>query len=364
MTKQIFYRSRPRWGLRLALFLILVIGAFILYPTPFDPKACRFQEDQGFTGIFAPNSALLQATSVDVPFGVGPEDIAIADDGTRYTGLANGDIVAFGAGGSNRVVANTGGRPLGLAFDAADDLIIADSVKGLLRLNTQDGRLATLSRSSENVLYGFTDDVDVGPDGSIYFSDASYAYGLEDLSLEFMSCEPHGRLLRYDPVSGVSETLLGDLYFANGVAVSMEGDFVLVNETPQYRVQRYWLTGDKAGTSDIVLDNLPGFPDGISSDGAGGYWLALYAPRDPSLDHLQGSVWLKKLLSKMPDWLTSSTAKHGLVVHLNRSLEIDRVFQDPDGALVHGVTSIEQKGDTLYIGNLERGVFHTLSVGD
>ena len=43
----------------------------------------------------------------------------------------------------------------------------------------------------------------------------------------------------------------------------------------RYRIQRYWLTGDKAGTSDIFADNLPGCPDNINSNGMGVFWIAL-----------------------------------------------------------------------------------------
>ena len=43
----------------------------------------------------------------------------------------------------------------------------------------------------------------------------------------------------------------------------------------RYRIQRYWLTGDKAGTSDVFADNLPGCPDNINSNGMGVFWIAL-----------------------------------------------------------------------------------------
>ena len=65
-------------------------------------------------------------------------------------------------------------------------------------------------------------------------------------------------LVRNDPATGKTETLLKDLYFANGVTLSANEDFVLVNETYRYRITRYWLSGEKAGTHDVFIDNLPG----------------------------------------------------------------------------------------------------------
>jgi sugar lactone lactonase YvrE len=83
---------------------------------------------------------------------------------------------------------------------------------------------------------------------------------------ERAEARPHGRLLSYNPASGETKVLLKDLYFANGVALSANEDFVLVNETYRYRITRYWLSGDKAGTHDIFIDNLPGLPDNLQGD--------------------------------------------------------------------------------------------------
>jgi hypothetical protein len=64
--------------------------------------------------------------------------------------------------------------------------------------------------------------------------------------------------------------LLKDLYFANGVALSANEDFVLVNETYRYRISRYWLKGEQAGTQDVFIDNLPGLPDNLQADATQG----------------------------------------------------------------------------------------------
>ena len=92
---------------------------------------------------------------------------------------------------------------------------------------------------------------------------------------DLMEHRPNGRLLAYDPSSKTTQLVLDKLYFANGVAVSPDQSFVLVVDTCKYRIQRYWLTGPQKGKSDIFIDNLPGFPDGISSNGKDTFWLAL-----------------------------------------------------------------------------------------
>lgn len=215
---------------------------------------------------------------------VGPEDAAVDAQGRIYGGgieatdaFDTGRIMRFQPDGSQpEVFAETGGRPLGLHFDAAGNLIVADSYKGLLSV-APDGSVTLLSIEADGVPFNLTDDVDIAEDGLMYFSDATYKYNLKDLLLDFYEGVPHGRLLVYDPTTKSTTALLEDLFFANGVAVSPDQSFVLVTETGNLRVTRYWLTGPKQGQSDIFIDGLLGWPDGISSNGKDGFWLALFS---------------------------------------------------------------------------------------
>jgi sugar lactone lactonase YvrE len=55
--------------------------------------------------------------------------------------------------------------------------------------------------------------------------------------------------------------VLDRLNFANGGDVSEIQQYLLINETGSYRVLRYWLPGLRKGENEVVIDNLPGFPD-------------------------------------------------------------------------------------------------------
>ncbi|PRQ54849.1 putative strictosidine synthase [Rosa chinensis] len=68
--------------------------------------------------------------------------------------------------------------------------------------------------------------------------------------------------MRYDPWTKNVTVLRDDLSFANGVALSKDGDFVLVTQTTAKNILRYWLRGPRANTVDIFFQ-LRGAPDNI-----------------------------------------------------------------------------------------------------
>ena len=60
---------------------------------------------------------------------LGPEDIVL-NDGKIYVGYENGVIK-----NTDGIFSNTKGRPLGMAFDAKGNLIIADAIQGLISID-------------------------------------------------------------------------------------------------------------------------------------------------------------------------------------------------------------------------------------
>jgi hypothetical protein len=68
---------------------------------------------------------------------------------------------------------------------------------------------------------------------------------------------PTGRLLQYDPSTDQVTVLARDLYFANGVAVAEDESYLVFVETFYSRVTKYYLTGEKKGTTEFVIDGYP-----------------------------------------------------------------------------------------------------------
>jgi len=340
-----------KWLLGLLLIGFLLLGSFLLSPSPVDSKAWDAPAPPPLTGKLAPNERLRLADLLARGQVYGPEDTTVADDGVLYTGTQDGRIVRVFPDGRVENWLETDGRPLGLVFDERGNLIVADAWRGLLSI-APDKTITRLSRESEGLPFRFTDDVDIAPDGRLYFTDASSRFEQPDYVLDLLEMRPHGRLLRFDPRSGQTETLLRNLHFANGVAVSPRGDYVLVNETWKYRILKYWISGRKAGQAEVFADNLPGFPDNLAVDDAGRYWVAFPTLRNPQVDYLHRQPWLKDLLAKLPESLQPQPQEYGLVVAFDAEGRVITSLHDTRGTHLQEITSVNPHGEHLYFGSL------------
>jgi sugar lactone lactonase YvrE len=345
------------------LLIIISIIILIALKSPIDPVAYSAPEKPAMTGVLEPNDLLQKAELLAKGKVNGPEEIAVDEKGRIYFGTPAGTISRLLSNGVIETFTTTGGRPLGMKFDQKGNLIVADANKGLLSVDPQ-GSIMILATSADGVPFKCTDALDVAKNGTIYFTDASDKFSVKDYLFDMLEARPHGRFMRYDPATGTVTVLLRGLNFANGVALSRDEDFVLVNETYKYCIHRYWLAGPKAGKSDIFIENLPGFPDNISSNGKGKFWLALFTVRNDMLDVLHQYPMIKSLLSKLPVSLWSKSKRYGFVVALDERGNITETLQDPTGEHLYDVTSAQEYGVYLYLGSSHADRIGKLKVGE
>lgn len=339
---------------RTAVALLVVVVAVVLYlmlwPVPIDPIAWTPPPAPVLAGPYALNDGLVGGRRLLDGVGRGPEDVAFDADGRLYTGFEDGRIFRLELpDGQPELYADTGGRPLGMVFDATGSLIVADARRGLLAVGSH-GDVRVMATEAGGVRFGFTDDLDIGPDGTIYFSDASSKFGYGEDRLDILEHGGQGRLLAHDPDSGTTRVLLDGLQFANGVAVDAGGTFVLVAETGSYRVRRHWLSGPQAGTGGVLIDNLPGLPDNINLTRDGRLWVALVSPRVPAVDALAPRPALRKVVLRAPEFLQPDAIRHGLVVEVSRDGLPIRSLHDPSGTVALVTTAMEREG-RLYLGS-------------
>ncbi len=181
--------------------------------------------------------------------------------------------------------------------------------------------------------------------------------------LTWLAGDVSGRLLAYNMTSRETRVLMTGLYYANGVAVAPDQSHVMVVETVGLRVWKYHLTGAKKGNREVFIDQLPGFPDGItlSRDGES-YYICLVAPLSPlfsggnSIMQSRLARWLSAwTLVKFSPLLTllGVMKKMGCVIKVAAaSGVVEEVFLDPTGGAVSTISAVTETNDELFFGNL------------
>lgn len=287
--------------------------------------------------------------------GHGAEDVVVAADGDVYTGTEDGVIWRLTADGARiERVADTGGRPLGLELLDDGDLLVCDARRGVLRVGTTSGEVDTLVSRVDGRPLTFCNNAAVASDGTVWFSDSSAHFGIDQWKEDLVQNTRTGRLLRRDPDGTVTVVETG-LAFANGVALAADESFVAVAETAARTVVRHWLAGPKAGQRDFLVTDLPGYPDNISRGSDGLIWVTIASPTDPVVERLQtGPMALRKLVTKIPEPLqpkpkrtirVQAFADDGTLVH---DVDVD----DPG---FHMVTGVREHRGSVWMGSLHEG---------
>lgn len=241
-------------------------------------------------------------TIVPVP-GDGPEDVVADADGQLWTGLIDGRVVRVSPEGAASVVADTGGRPLGMHVTRDGRVLICDSHRGLLALDPTTGTVSTLVASVAGRPLKFCSNVTETSDGTIYFTESTSQFHFEHFSGAIMEARGRGSLFRLD-ADGTVTTLLDGLYFANGLTATADESALVFAETQARRLSKYWLSGPRAGTVTPLAVHLPGYPDNISTGANGRIWVAMVSPPNAAAEWLAPRApMIRKLLWRLPDRL-------------------------------------------------------------
>ncbi|WP_164659805.1 SMP-30/gluconolactonase/LRE family protein [Tropicibacter sp. Alg240-R139] len=354
--------------MRIVLILGLAgLGYLLFWPIPVDPIAYIPPEDCGFVGDFAENAALDKAQIITLPDGeIGPEDLAVLPDGRVFTTSLSGILYQID-GVEPIVVDRLGGRPLGLKAGPDGALYIADSFRGIMRW-TGPGTLESVVSEIDGEPVIYANQLDVARDGTIYFSNSSDRFDPETMGgtkptsvLAIWEQSDAGYVARRTP-DGMVEKIATGFVYTNGVALSQDEDFLLINETGRARVHRLWLTGAKAGEQEVFMDNLPGYPDNLERQDDGTFWLALASPRVPA-EALMPYPFLRKVIWRLGPAVRPAPIERGMAIQFDADANVLRTLQDPDGRL--GITTgARVVGDQFYVMALDSPGFGRMSVAD
>jgi sugar lactone lactonase YvrE len=242
-------------------------------------------------------------TIVPVP-GDAPEDVVVDANGQIWTGVVDGRIVRIAPDdGKATVVADTGGRPLGMHVARDGRVLICDSYRGLLALDPASGRLDTLVESVDGRPLRFCSNVTETSDGTIYFTESTSKFHYDYFTGAVLETRGNGTLFRLEP-DGRATALVHNLYFANGITATADESALVFAETLGRRLTKYWLTGPQAGSMTPLVVNLPGMPDNISTGPDGRIWVALVTPANRAVDWLAPKApVIRKILWRLPEGL-------------------------------------------------------------
>ncbi len=338
-------------------------------------------------GPLRPNSALDVATKV---LTLADVDNLVADQSGNYCSVGN-ELFAL------RKQGDAGYEPIAIRkFDAPISALASDTA-GALAIGL-DGRgiLIQGGRHDGRIVEGTADDrfgcitalCFVSPD-TLLIANGSSKYRAADWKRDLMTKGESGSVWKVDlkPGAPAPIKLADHLRFPSGVGIA--GDRVFIAEAWGHCVRAVALGG---GAVEMALPGLPAYPGRMARARDGGFWLALFAPRnalvefvlkeddyrrrmtatiDPEywiapsllagrsfLEPIQGGT--RKKLNMLKPWAPMWSG--GLVAKCDKDMRPLRSFHSRSDGNVHGVTSLCEVDGNLLVGAKGSGLVVSLPI--
>lgn len=342
-----------------SIVFIIAIAMLLIKSCAIHPQTWTPKEKPQFTGTFALNDVLKNASIVHLNSWHGPEDFAFDNDGNLYTGVhkgasefSPGAILKISPRGKVEEYLKTEAWVTGLEFDAQGNLIALMNGVGLVQINQQKEMKVLVDKDANGNKILMGSGLKITSDGNIYFANISSEAKTTNKYLNklFLELKPTGGVYVFDPKSKITTTLSKGNYFANGLEIAKDESYLLVSETSKYRILKYWLKGAKKGTSEVFLDNLPGFPNNISRRENGNYWIGFTTKRNDQLDAMHSKKGMKKFVYGLPAFVQPKAEKFGMILEVSATKKIIRALFDTDGSVIPEAGAIIEKNNILYIG--------------
>ena len=302
-------------------------------------------------GAFRPNAALDECEAVTA--AVAPDNLC--SDGSRILYTSGNELRRLDDGA---VVSQHDAPVAAIAASPTGDLAIA----------LDDGRLFATARRQIAMPEGLfcPTALAFGPGGGLFVTQGSRRHRPSDWAVDLLERNAEGSVWRIDPGSGDAACLATGLAFPGGLA--FDGDAVIATESWRHRLIR--IRPHRA--PEPVLAMLPGYPGRLAEAADGGFWLALFAPRNRLIEFVLAedgyraammsevprAQWIAPALSSGESFLEplqcgavrtmgihkpwSPTRSYGLVARLDSHLRPIASYHSRAGGRRHGITSVVQ----------------------
>lgn len=218
---------------------------------------------------------------------------------------------------------NVGGFTLGLKFAPGRIVIWLDAVKRQVRslaVGTSEGVKIIVDQVVDGISLVYPNALDITSNGTIYFSDSD---GDADRA--------GGGIYRILPDGTSSLWSSGPFHFANGVAISPDGQSMYVAESASRTVCRIPILADgSAGEVERVWSLGFRVPDGITIGPDNGIYVACYYP--------------------------------SVIVRLEPDATVTSIYEDPIGHTLSNPTNLIFSGTNAYVANLGRWHITTIDM--
>ena len=211
-----------------------------------------------------------------------PEGVMALDDGTILASDAQGRCAMIKPNGETGFFGSVGGTPNGICIDREGNCIIANIGNGQVQSLSPDGNHTVLmtqagGKSIARPNFPFVDSRD-----RLWVSNSTDRETGEAL----LNPAPDGCIVMLE--NGSARIVAKDVYFANGIAIDQEEEYLYVAETTKKNVLRFRIAEDgflhdRAVYGPPVLDPW-GLPDGIAFDEAGNLWITF--PRSNAIAYI------------------------------------------------------------------------------
>lgn len=222
-----------------------------------------------------PEGATAKKIASGFKFTEGP---AVDQEGNLFfTDIPNNTIIKITPAGKQTVFRKKSGAANGLMFDAEGRLVACEGGRRRVTRTEKSGKIIVLADSYKDKKLNSPNDLIIGRDGSIYFTDPRFG-GVGDVE------QPVEGVYRIAP-DGKFTLVIDDMKKPNGIFLSPDQKTLYVSDSAQKLVRAYTVKPEGSFTDGRdfakMASDKPGAPDGMTLDirgnlyatGPGGTWV-------------------------------------------------------------------------------------------